>query len=475
MNKVTKRTKVLYGLGAFGYGSIGQTMGTFLMFFGTAVLGIPGALMGLAIAIGTICDATTDPIVGHLSDKTKSKRFGKRHGYILVGCIAVALINLMIWSINPAWPVMAKFLMMVALLVIIETFCTVYSTPYGALGLDLAKTYDERTAIQGFKTVFSFLSLLVPFALMTWLLTPTEYVTMEASTRGYRQMALFTGALCIICGLICFFGTIRHRQRFDNKEEVKSVSIRDSSTVVCFANQSTEEKNNFRNIFTNFFSIIKQKNVGLLIAGYAASLSAGAFITTLGLHVFTYTFGFSTIEIPIIMVCLIAGIVLGQPFWFNISRRLDKPTTLMYALFTVILGIIIFALILSFRNTLYPSQVLPIVALAVTICGIGTGCLYSLPISMFADMIDLNNKKTGTDKTALAAGFLTFCTKISNALIMFIIGVSLDLIGFSGGTAVQSMSTQNWLGTLLVVGVTIACITSLIVYSKYSYNRDDFE
>ena len=434
-------------------------MGTFLMFFGTAVLGIPGALMGLAIAIGTIFDATTDPIVGHMSDKTKSKRFGKRHGYILVGCIAVAVINFMIWSINPAWPVMTKFLMMVALLVIIETFCTVYSTPYGALGLDLAKTYDERTAIQGFKTVFSFLSLLVPFALMTWLLTPTEYVTMEANSRGYQQMALFTGALCIICGLVCFFGTIKHR--------TKSVSVDR-------ADHSTEEKEGFKSIFVNFFSIIKQKNVGLLIAGYAASLSAGAFITTLGLHVFTYTFGFSTIEIPIIMVCLIAGIVLGQPFWFNISRRLDKPTTLMYALFTVILGIIIFALVLSFRNAIYPSQVLPIVALAVTICGIGTGCLYSLPISMFADMIDLNNKNTGTDKTALAAGFLTFCTKISNAFIMFVIGVSLDLIGFVGGQPVQSLATQNWLGALLVIGVTIACVASIIVYSKYSYNRDDF-
>lgn len=450
--KVSNRTKTLYGIGAFGYGSIGQTMGTLLMFFGTAILGIPGILMGLAVGIGTIVDATTDPIVGHMSDRTKSKRFGKRHGYILFGCIAVAIVNYLIWSIDPSWNIWTKFAVLTILLLIIETFNTMYSTPYGALGLDLAKSYDERTAIQGYKTVFSFLSLMVPFALMTFLLTPTQYVTMGASTAGYQHIAIVTSVLCIICGLICFFGTYRYRT-FPAEKEEKSEG----------------------NLFVNFFSIIKQKNVGLLIAGYAASLSAGAFITTLGLHVFTYSFGFSTIETPIVMVCLIGGIVLGQPFWFSLSRKRDKPTALMYALMTVMLGIIIFAMVLATRNMIYPSQVLPLVAIAVTICGIGTGCLYSLPISMFADMIDMNNKKTGVDKTASAAGFLTFCTKISNAFIMFVIGVSLDLVGFVGGSSVQSLHTQNWLGALLVIGVSFACVVSMIIYSKYSFNRKDFE
>ena len=117
---------------------------------------------------------------------------------------------------------------------------------------------------------------------------------------------------------------------------------------------------------------------------------------------------------------------------------------------------------------------MPFVALTIFICGMGTGCLYSLPISMFADMIDLNNKKTGIDKTAKAAGFLTFCTKISNAFIMFVIGVSLDLVGFRGNSAVQSIATQNWLGGLLIAGVGVACVAAIVIYSKYSYNKKDF-
>ena len=463
--KIASRTKLWYGLGAFGYGSIGQTMGSFLMFFGTAILGVPGVLMGIAVALGTVCDASTDPFVGHMSDKTKSKRFGKRHGFILFACIAVAVTNLMLWSISPSWSVMTKFLVLTALLLIIEAFNTCYSTPYSALGLDLAKSYDERTAIQGYKTVFQFLSLLVPSILMTLFLTPTDYVTMGASVRGYQRIALLTSTLCIICGIICFIGTYKHRTQG-----------LPHNRVIAKSNNPPRHNAQEPGIFADFFSIMKQKNVRLLIFGYAVSLTAGAFITSLGLHVFTYTFGFSTIEIPIIMACLIGGIIFGQPLWFFISRKTDKVTALMTALGVVILAIIIFAAVLSFRNMIYANQVLPLVCFAMLLAGVGTGCLYSLPISMYADLVDLQNKKTGVDKTAKATGFLTFCTKISNALIMFLIGVSLDLVGFRGGSRVQSMNTQNWLGWLLIAGVGIACVTAIFIYSKYTdLSKSDLE
>jgi Na+/melibiose symporter-like transporter len=443
---IKNKTKFLYGLGAFGYGSINQTMGSFLMFFGTAVLGIPGILMGVAVALGTVVDASTDPLVGSLSDNTRSRLFGKRHGFILFASIAVAATNIVLWSISPAWSVTSKFLCLALLLVIIETFNTFYSTPYGALGLDLATSYNERTAIQGYKTVFQFLSLLLPSLLMMLFLTPTDYVTMNASVSGYQKIALVTSSLCIICGLICFFGTYKYRPQCDTKTP----------------------RSSFKEIFTDFFAIIKQKNVGLLILGYAVSLTAGAFITSLGLHVFTYTFGFSTIEIPIIMACLIGGIILGQPVWFYLSKKQGKVTALITALGVVIIGIVVFAAVLTFRNTVYTHHVLPLVCFTMLLAGAGTGCLYSLPISMFADIVDIENKRTGTDKTAKATGFLTFCTKISNALIMLLIGLALDLIGFRGNARVQSVQTQNWLGYLLIAGVAVACICAIFIYTRYT-------
>jgi len=97
--------------------------------------------------------------------------------------------------------------------------------------------------------------------------------------------------------------------------------------------------------------------------------------------------------------------------------------------------------------------------------------LYSLPISMFADCIH----KESRENTASSAGFLTFCTKISNAFIMFIVGVSLDLIGFRGGESMQTVAVQNWLGWVLIIGVVTASVVAIFIYSGYSYSKKDFE
>lgn len=444
------RTKLLYGIGAFGYGSVGQTLAAFLMFFGTGILGIPGVLMGVAIAASTIWDGVTDPFIGHFSDKTKSKRFGKRHGFMLVACIAIAVINIFIWVIPESLPVPAKFFMLFGLLMIIETFNTTYSTPYQALGMDISKSYEDRTAVQGYKTVFGFMALLVPSILMMVFLGGD-------GGRGYIWIAVITSTLCIVCGLVAFVGTYKLRNQTESVERVLPPAESD------------------KGLFENFFGVIKQKNVKRLIIGYAVSLSAGAFLTSLGLHIFTYTFQFSTLQIPLVMMSLIFGIIAGQPLWYWYSKKTDKVIALKTALVTVIIGMILFAFVLSLRNQVPVGALLPLVALTIFICGVGTGCLYSVPVSMFADCIEMEKKRTGIDKTAVSAAFLTFCMKISNAFVMFVVGLSLDIIGFSGAIATQSLSVQNWLGWLLVCGVITASVIAYVAYSGYSYNRNDFD
>jgi len=114
------------------------------------------------------------------------------------------------------------------------------------------------------------------------------------------------------------------------------------------------------------------------------------------------------------------------------------------------------------------------VCVAIFASGIATGCLYSLPISMFADCIAKNARETGEDKTGISAGFFTFCNKISNAFILFIIGISLDIIGFNGAHGGQSLDVQNWLGWLLIAGVVVSSVFAMFVYAKYSYSREDF-
>ena len=96
--KLPWATKVCYGVGGLGYNSMSQTLGNFIMFFGTSIMGIPGTLVGLAVAISSLWDGVSDPLVGYLSDNTKSKFFGRRLGYMLCGSIVIAFLNILIWS-----------------------------------------------------------------------------------------------------------------------------------------------------------------------------------------------------------------------------------------------------------------------------------------------------------------------------------------------------------------------------------------
>ena len=73
LKRLDAKTKISYGVGNLGYGTISQTMSNFIMFFGTSVLGISGTLVGIAVAIAAFWDGLSDPIVGYISDRAKSR------------------------------------------------------------------------------------------------------------------------------------------------------------------------------------------------------------------------------------------------------------------------------------------------------------------------------------------------------------------------------------------------------------------
>ena len=441
--KVTQRDKLVYGVGAFGYGCVNQMLGNFLMFFGTGILGLSGTLMGLAIAISTVWDAVTDPLVGALSDNFRG-RFGKRHFFMLIGCVGVAVLNLLIWYIAPTWGETQKFLALLAVLLLIETFNTVYSTPYAALGFDMCQTYHERTSIQGYKTVFQSASLLVPSLLMGIVLSPKTVATMHTAASGYQVIAWITSSLCLLTGILAIFGTRRFRI-------TPSLSLTKVQAVTPPKKVS---------VLSEFFAVLDNRNNVFLITAYAVALSCSAFITSLGMHVFTYTFHFSSWQISFVMGCLVVGVIAGQPLWCHVSNRIGKKQTILTALWVVLFGVAGFAILLTVRIFLPHTAVLWLLALNIFVISMGVGCIYSLPISMFADNVKM-------DSTAMATGFLTFCTKCTNAVVTFLVGFLLDMIGFQSGVATQTVTVSTSLGWLLIGGVTCAGIVAFFLFGKY--------
>lgn len=448
------KSKFFYGIGNLGYSTISQTMTNFVMFFATSVMGISGTLVGIAIAISAFWDGLSDPIVGYVSDRHKNNFFGRRLGFMLYATIAMAIANLLLWSMPQNISMGVKFVWLFIILMIIETANTFFSTPYVALGIDIAPGYNEQSSLQGIKTIFFIIGMILPSVLMM-ILMPNSSGQGQLNQSGYINISYITSALCLVCGIMCVFGTIK------KVNEMPKYKVRG------------KEKNAFFKIFYNFFLTLKNKNFAPIIFGYSTALISAAFLTSVGMHLFTYGFHFSSIQIPLVMTALFLGAIVSQPFWVWLSKRIDKKAALIRALLLTLLGILLFSVIFFIRVYISTALVFWFMLPCIFICGFGTGALYSLPISMFADVVTMEKVKTGEDKTATYSGYMTFSYNIANSLALFIIGILLDIIKFNPAEPVQALKVQNGLGLIVILGCSISILLSIFIFRKYKLKRVD--
>ncbi len=451
------RNKFLYGLGGLGYSSMSQTLNNFIMFFGTSVMGISGSLVGIAIAISSLWDGVSDPLVGHLSDNTNNRFFGKRLGFMFFGIFIIALLNICIWSMPSSLPEFGKFLWLLIGMLAIESANTCFGTPYAALAIDIASDYNEQSKIQGFKTVFSIIGMVLPSILMYFFM-PSISISIQAShsQSGYIKIAFINSALLLFFGLIMIFSCLKY---------VRKNQIYQSQTV--------KEKFRFSSLVNGYFNILKKKDFRNVILGYSFATISSAFLTSVGLHLFTYCYHFSSPQISIVLICLFGGAILSQPLWVYISKRLDKKRALIYSLTTIIFGVFLIVLTFLFRQYIPVETMFYIAMPCLVFCGIGAGAMYSLPFSMYADVVTLEIMKTGNNNAGAYTGFFTFTYNLANSIALLIIGFLLDIIKFDSSEPLQALSVQNGLGMIVFFGCTIFLSLAIMMFSKYSLKRSD--
>ena len=443
MKKLTFKDKFLYGFGSLGYATVAQTLSNFIMFFGTSVLGISGTLMGVAVSIGVLWDAVSDPILGHYSDITTSA-LGKRHPYILIGTLGMCAINLIIWLVSPSSPELIKFFWILISLLLVQTFCTLFGTPYMALGFDLTKDPYEQTEIQSYKTIFYLMGMMLPSVLM-FIFMPNADGQGQVVSQGYIDIAYVSSLICLITGLITFFGTLK----FSVCCEIKNVKRKKLISIV-----------------NDFFSVLKKKDYRNLIIGYSISNVASSILTAAGIHMFTYCFHFNSKQLAVVMATLIFSAMFSQFFWIKKSKIIGKKNTLIKGICIALVGIFFVWTIFTLRNFI-PNMFLFVLSIFfIIICGFGTGVLFTFPISLFSDYLSKDKECSENEKTGTYAGIMTLSNKLSNSISLFFIGIMLDVVKFSSSSPVQPLSVQTGLGYLVILGVALSLATSIYFYKK---------
>lgn len=470
------------GLGDLGYSLVSCTVATYIAAFAELALNATALLMGIAIAIGVIVDAISDPIVGHWSDNFKSKIFGKRHLFMLIGLIGMMITAIFIWNIpyEFIWAKYGKdsnatqvimFVWFAVGLTVLRTFNTLYFTPLGAFSVEVSTDYNERTTIQAVRSVFYIIGMILPVIIMgtfqnkyAYTNQAGEFIKGQFVPQGYKDFAWVALAICAVTSVFLMIMTF---------PDIKTVQARDDK-------EKSEAKSHvsLHKVIKDFFSVLKDGNMRSIIFGYAISMISATLIIALGFHVFSYTFIMSTNQMYILMGSLLGLTILGQPLWPLLAKKLDKRKSMLVGLSISLVGCLLLFVCWASRiqiNALIAQSSWGLLTLmpALMLAGLGTGVLYSMPLALIGDVVVKKKYEGKGEQMGTYAGMMTFAYKISQSLTQLVANALLVTIGFVSGQHYQATHTSNMLGLILCVGVTVSVIAGIIIYATLKIDKQE--
>jgi len=452
METLNKKTLWGFGVGNLGFGLISQILSAYLVFYATVILDMSGASIGILVSIGIIWDALSDPIMGYLSDLTRLKKYGRRHLYLLIGGIGSVVVNLGLWFIPASYTNLTKWLMMIVFVLLIKTFMTIYVTPYTALAAEISDDYTDRTRIQAVKTTFFLLGLFfaTAFGMLVFFKSTPEYPIGQLNPKGYHMMAFF-GSLVMLGSMISAYWSTKHLIPQLNSRILSNPSI------------------NVKTFFKEIRDSFKNSDFRAVVLGYLFTNIASALISTLGLHVYTYTFHLNNNGIAAIVATQLILSILSQPFWIKYSDKHEKSKAIKLGITLAIAGCLYFIATILLKDMI-AGRVFYLLPFALLV-GFGTGGLFTLPQAMVADTVDEQALKTGSRQEGVFYGTLTLCYKMSQSIAIFLLGFALDFLKFDANLSVQLESTVIGLSMLLAIGSIISLSLSFIAYLPYNLTK----
>jgi Na+/melibiose symporter-like transporter len=435
-------------------------------------IGLSNTLIGAAIMLAMIGDAITDPVVGVVSDRWKS-RHGRRHPFLLVAPIPLALSLYCIF--NPPdfliegvagasqWGLFAWLSLWT---ILSRAFLTLYAVPHLALGGELTKDQHQRSQLFSANTVIYYLSG-ASFAFIAWgVFFAGDRVRAAdgATVPGQLDPAAYGPLILMACGLIlisiwfCAAGTYRH---------VPFLSKAPASA----------RKLNLAEFGREILTTLRNRNYVVLLIGFFFFMIASGIYDTLNVFIATYFWELRPEQIRWLGLIAAPSAILGALFAPRMMRKFDRKPVLLFALAGVIVftQLVIDLRLLGIMPANADPNLLPLL-LANAACftfmlGVGTVTI----MSMIGDIIDENELVTDKRQEGLFYSARAFFAKASYSFGHFFAGIMLDVFVRLPFEAVPGELADD---VLLRMGITagpimgLAAMLSWLIYSRYQLNRD---
>lgn len=427
-------SKIAYACGDIYGGGAFIIVGLLLLVYLTNVEGFSGTLAGIIIFIGKAWDAITDPFMGQLSDRTRS-RFGRRRIYFLLGSLPVFASWVMLWYGFGITGSAAKFIYYALSYIFFSTAFTIVMVPYNAILSDMVRDYNRRSAFTGMRLGFSaaaaILCATVP-ALITGAYPDPK--------QGYLVMGLTFGVVFAIGWLVVFLGT------WENETKPNPViSLKD------------------------WLLVLKNRSFSVYVKVFILCQMAIDTVMTLAVYFLTVSLKKAELFVPIMGTILVTQLVFIGIF-SQVAQKKGKtaPAYISAGLWIAASIAIIF---------LTPATPDILIILICSLIGVGSAGCNLFSWSVLPDIADVDELITGRRREGLYSGVSTFLRKLSGGVVVGVLGIALDVIGYSkeAVSAGNISPTTDWGIRILFCGIPITFLIFAIIFlRKYKLGRKEF-
>jgi len=429
-NAVSNRVRAAYGIGDYAICLYWSGVGLYLLYFYTDVVGITPLLAGWIYALGIAWDAVTDPFMGYLAERTRTK-MGSYRPYIFYGSIPLALSFVLLFWVPP-FEGAVLFIFLLTVNLVHRTCFTIVSVPYSSLTARITDDSDERTKLTTARMIgasFGTLSVsALGFPIVLWFGGGDEAI-------GF----IFFGMVCGLAAILVLSITVR----FVQEREFNF----GPSQIPSFLKVSKSVAKNYP-FWIVFGSILILGSTSIMFNNnliYFVKYS-------LDLHEYQ----------GLILGVSSGAALLAIPFWAYAALKIGKRNSWMAAMALLLVGFLVFYF--------YPISSLNELLILLGFIGIGNGATGVLFWSMLPDTIEYGEWKTGVRTESSLYGFMTFAQKGAIAFAALLLGMALTQIGFEPNQ-IQTEETLSGLKFIMTWIPLTGIFISFILVSFYPIDR----
>ena len=413
--------KLIYGLGAFVNNLLAGAIGGMIIVLNLG-LGMNPALVGLLGALPRLTDALTDPLMGYISDHTRS-RWGRRRPYIFVGAIAVAIIYALLWQLPTDRSETFYFWYFLSGSLIFYLAYTVYATPWVALGYELTPDYHERTRLMGVQNFIGQLAYVVaPWFL--WIMQNKNW---------FQDMASGAAALAVVIAV--FVGTIGILPALFLRERFKEIATSEEAVKEGLRHSQVTAGGAFLRSMADFFRgfLLTLKFAPFLKLCAATFLVFNGFMLIASFQFYViiyYVFGGDTA-----LGAKYAGYsgTIGAASTFVVivivtwlGTKVGKRRAFFVATGISMLGY-------SLKWVCYNPDIPWLLLLPAPLMAFGLGGLFTLMPSMICDVVDTDELETHERREGMYGSIFWWVVKLGMAAALAASGFLLNATGFDVG------------------------------------------